>query len=80
MANEPNYACTRCGSDTKRELLTVKKSVFLEMGEGARTIRSRVTDWLCPPCVAGDHDWNRPRFSAPKKSSQFQVKDSNVVL
>jgi hypothetical protein len=37
----------------------VKKAVFLTMGEGGRTIRSRVTDWLCGRCAAGDDDWNR---------------------
>lgn len=57
MANEPDYACTRCGTDTARDLLTVKRAVFLEMGEGARTLKSRVTDWLCPKCVASDADW-----------------------
>jgi hypothetical protein len=37
----------------------VKKAVFLTMGEGGRTIRSRVTDWLCGRCAASDVDWNR---------------------
>lgn len=66
MANERNYACTRCGTPTQRELLMVKKAVFLEMGEGARTFRSRVIGWLCPKCVATDPDWNQEKFSPPK--------------
>jgi hypothetical protein len=53
------YACTRCGQIKSRDQLMVKKAVFLTMGEGGRTIRSRVTDWLCGRCAAGDDDWNR---------------------
>jgi hypothetical protein len=67
MANHPDYDCTGCGQSTKRELLTVKKVVFTEMGEGARTVKSRVTDWLCPRCTATDVDFNREPFS-PKKA------------
>jgi hypothetical protein len=66
VSNLPNYACTRCLTPTKRENLVVKKSVFLEMGEGGRTIRSRVTDWLCPGCTNDDADWNREKFDPPR--------------
>lgn len=62
MANNREYVCTKCGKSEQRSLLTVKKAVFLEMGEGGATVRSRVTDWLCPPCVAKDEDWNREKF------------------
>lgn len=75
MANQPYYGCTRCGADTVRNLLTVKKAVFLEMGEGGRTLRSRVTDWLCPECVAKDADWNRPKFAPPRT-----IKPINKVV
>lgn len=66
-----DYRCTRCGQrpapeETKaRDLLTVKKVSFLEMGMGGRTLRSRVVDWLCPACVAKDEDYNREPFVAP---------------
>jgi hypothetical protein len=53
------YACTRCGEPKTRDQLMVKKAVFLTMGEGGRTIRSRVTDWLCGRCASADPDWNR---------------------
>ena len=66
MSNTPEYACTRCGKPTPRDKLMVKKAVFLEMGEGARTFRSRVTDWLCPACVAEDLDWKREKFHPPR--------------
>lgn len=68
MAIIRRYICTRCGtapkSDTQpqataRDLLTVKKVLFVEMGAGGRSIKSRVIDWLCPSCVAADSDWNR---------------------
>lgn len=75
MATEINYACTLCGNDTKREELTVKKSTFLEMGEGARTVRSRVVAWLCPRCVIGDADWNRPKFAPPRVESTRELID-----
>jgi hypothetical protein len=65
MAVDPNYECSRCGKPTRREMITVKRAVFLEMGERARTIRARVVDWLCPECVAADVDWNRPPYRTP---------------
>lgn len=64
MAQVREYRCTRCGEvPTKegvepRDLLTVKKILFVEMGAGGRSIRSRVADWLCPSCVVADPDWN----------------------
>ena len=66
MANMPDYGCTRCSTPTERSKLMVKKAVFLEMGEGGRTFRSRVTDWLCPACVAADPDWQREKFTPPR--------------
>lgn len=60
------YGCTNCGASTPRDDLTVKKSVFLEMGAGARTWRSRVVAWLCPDCVRADPEWNLPKFSPPR--------------
>ena len=46
-------------------MLTVRKVVFLEMGMGGRTVKSRVAGWLCPKCIADDKDWNRDAFEAP---------------
>jgi len=79
MGNTPNYACTRCGNSVGRELLVVKKAVFLEMGEGGRTYRSRVTGWLCPPCVAADEDWNREKFHPPKAELRGIDANSKTV-
>lgn len=74
MASELNYSCTRCKKNTPRDELTVKKSVFLEMGELARTIRSRVVDWLCPECVVKDLDWRRPPNQIPGNSTLVELR------
>jgi hypothetical protein len=60
VAEKFEYQCTRCGKPTPRSELTIKRAVFMTPGEGAKTLRSRVTDHLCPVCVAGDGDWRRP--------------------
>lgn len=60
MADKFDYQCTRCGKSTPRDELTIKRAVFMTPGEGAKTLRSRVTSHLCPTCVAGDADWRRP--------------------
>lgn len=64
-----NYACSVCGDPTPRKDLSVKKVTFLEMGAGARTIRSRVAEWMCPSCRKKDEDWNREPFQIPVKIS-----------
>lgn len=71
MAHDREYKCTICGaapglSETEsRDLLTVKKVSFLEMGLGGRTLRSRVVGWLCPRCVKADPDYQREPFAVP---------------
>lgn len=69
MANEKPYKCTVCNTEQPRNLLTVKKVLFLEMGVGARTLRSRVVGWLCPPCVAKDADYNAPSYEHQKSQA-----------
>ena len=66
MANIPDYACSKCGLPKKRDELTVKKCVFLEMGAGARTKRSRVLEWLCDGCLGVDSIYLLPAFTPPK--------------
>lgn len=67
MAAVPKeYVCSNCNKPSDRNLLTVKKVLFLEMGVGARTIRSRVVGWLCPPCVATDSQYNAPSYEHQK--------------
>lgn len=65
MANQPDYSCTKCGNYCGRELLTVKKISFVEMGIGGRVLKSRVKHWLCPNCVKKDEDFNLEPFRAP---------------
>lgn len=66
MANLKEYRCSNCDQVTDRKLLTVKKVLFLEMGVGARTLKSRVVGWLCPRCVARDGDFNLPSYEHQK--------------
>lgn len=66
MANKPNYGCTRCKKPKDRDELIVKKALFVEMGEGSATVRSRVTDWLCPDCLRKDPDYLREKFQPPR--------------
>lgn len=79
MANEPIYECTQCKATPGRDLLTVKKAVFLEMGMGGRIIRSRVTDWLCPSCTAKDPDYRREAFTAPGTKRVPVVVEQSVA-
>lgn len=69
MVSIREYRCSRCGrgepEGVNRDVLVVKKVMFVGMGEGSRTLRSRVTDWLCPDCVVIDDDWRRRAFEAP---------------
>ena len=78
MANQPDYYCTRCNISTKRELLTVKKAVFTEVGMYAKTIRSRTTDWLCPNCVATDPDYNRETIDSPSYRPRAKQKFKEI--
>jgi len=79
MSNEPDYVCTRCDAPVGRELLTVKKVSFLEMGEGAKTIRSRVVGWLCPKCVAADAEYNLEKFKAPGMKRTHRLRGENIA-
>lgn len=65
MAYTKAYKCTGCGETISREELTVKHAVFKQPGSGPRTIKSRTTDWLCPPCLEKDSDWNIGSHDAP---------------
>ena len=77
ITSEPVYECTKCGLETERDLLTVKKIAFLEMGVGGRTIKTRVVAWLCPRCVASDPDFLLEKFKAPG-SKRVPVRDELV--
>lgn len=65
MAVERKYHCSSCGNEEKRDRLMAKKVVFLTMGEGGKTIKSRVIAWECPTCVVKDPHWNLEKFDAP---------------
>jgi hypothetical protein len=73
MANIPEYVCTSCGKSCQRKDLVVKKALFTEMGEGARTVRARVIHWLCPKCLLEDTDFNREKF-APRNENKLAFK------
>lgn len=59
-----DYRCTRCKTATKREELTVKRAVFLTMGEKPKTLRSRVVEWLCKTCLVSDPAWQAEAVKA----------------
>lgn len=69
MAANLRYECTGPNHEgsrlTKRELLTVKKVNFLEIGVNGKTVRTRTDSWLCPACLVRDEHWNKPRYDAP---------------
>lgn len=73
MANDPDYKCDECGKQSTRKDLTVKKAVFLEMGNSANTLRTRVTAWLCVECLRKDEDWNRPRYQPKPKPKKINA-------
>lgn len=75
MARVKIYACTKCNRVTQREYLVVKKVVFLSMGIGGRTLRSRVTDWLCPDCRLKDDDYSLPAFSMPVPTGPEKIEE-----
>lgn len=69
MSAVQDYRCTgpdHVGSRaTRRELLTVKKIQFLEMGVKGKTLKTRTAGWLCPSCVAKDVHWMLEAYDAP---------------
>lgn len=65
MPTPYKYGCTQCGRSCAREILTVKRVQFVEMGEGASTKKSRVLEWLCPSCLSQDLDFLRDKFVPP---------------
>lgn len=69
MSHKISYKCSRCHTHTSRELLTVKKVSFVEMGAGGRTLKCRVTAWLCPKCTAEDAVWQQEPFKAPREKA-----------
>lgn len=70
-----DYRCTKCGRGEEagitRDDLVVKKVLFTTMGMGPHTVRSRVTDWLCPQCLVQDEIWNRYPFVAPGQGGRI---------
>lgn len=65
MGKQATYRCSECGESTPRAGLVTKKAMFQEMGEGARTILSRVVAWLCADCLIKDSEYNLPAYSSP---------------
>lgn len=65
MSAVTDYRCTRCKKKTARDLLTVKKIQFLEMGVKGKTLKTRTADWLCPACIVQDEHWKKEAYDAP---------------
>ena len=66
---EIDYRCTQCGKETDRDLLTVKKVSFLEIGENPRAIKTRTESWLCPNCIKEDNAFNIPKGFSPGRTN-----------
>ena len=64
-----DYKCSVCNKPTGRNLLTVKKVSFLEMGEKPGVIKTRTESWLCPDCCAKDSAFNIPKGHAPGRAT-----------
>lgn len=64
-----DYRCSECGRQTPRDLLTVKKVSFLEMGENPKAIKTRTESWLCPDCINKDKAFNIPKGHAPGRTN-----------
>lgn len=79
MAQEHEYVCNGCGKPTARKMLTVKKVLFTSMGAGSKTTRARVKQWLCPPCVQKDEDWNLPANRQPSERVPTVKFDDEVL-
>lgn len=69
MARDIDYKCSKCGAkpvgpngEPTKEMLVVKKVLFAEMGTTGRTIKTRVTDWLCAECVKEDPAWQQKDY------------------
>jgi len=60
-----DYKCGKCKQPFERELLIVKRAVFVPIGRGAKIIKNRTIMWLCPACLKLDDDWNRESHDAP---------------
>lgn len=63
MPHYTEYLCTNCGQYTERELLTVKKVVFTEMGSGGKVLKSRTIGWLCNDCIEDDEHYNLDAYT-----------------
>lgn len=58
------YKCTLCGAEPGRANLTVKKAQFATID--GKTVKTRVTGWLCPDCIIKDPDYKLPaRVTTP---------------
>lgn len=58
-----DYRCADCGKRKPRAELVAKRIAWMEMGEGAKTVRARVIKWQCRDCMMKDPEFNRERFA-----------------
>jgi hypothetical protein len=65
MPSYTDYKCGKCHKPTERELLIVKRAVFVPIGRGAKIVKNRTIMWLCDDCLKLDPDWNRESHDAP---------------
>ena len=80
----PHYSsdrCTKCGSLTSPELLTIKRANFSPRTKPVKVARSRTVAWLCPSCLESDHEYNLPAYKgAPGMTSEALERVRNGEL
>lgn len=54
------YICDRCKKPVGKKNLRAKRVQFREMGEHGKVLQTRVTEWICVPCMLEDPDYQRP--------------------
>jgi predicted RNA-binding Zn-ribbon protein involved in translation (DUF1610 family) len=72
--NTTTYRCSKCGAVHPRESLVVKRVQFQTMGRNWRTLKSRVTDWLCPDCREADPAWQAKLRAYPAAQKREKEK------
>lgn len=70
------WPCSVCGDDTRpKDQMVAKRVVFTTLGAGYDTLRSRTTEYLCPPCRDRDPIWNSPAHAGPARKERPSAEE-----
>jgi DNA-directed RNA polymerase subunit RPC12/RpoP len=70
------YKCSKCDGKFPKEILVVKTITFTPLAEKGRTLKSRVSGWLCPECLPEDEHWNLEPFKVAGNEKPWTGKGS----